>query len=87
MFAECSFGHCGHTGTSIFIEPRTGLYVIILSDATISTVRKYGNENYDAVKKMREDIHNAIRKDLGAHPIHGFIFPNRLSGGFSCRVL
>jgi hypothetical protein len=38
--------------------------VIILSDATVSTVKKYGKENYAEVKQMRSDIHRAIAEDI-----------------------
>jgi len=64
LFPEGSIGHCGHTGQSVFVDLKKGLYVIILSDATISTEKKYGEEKYDIVMKMREDIHNSIMKDL-----------------------
>lgn len=64
LFPEGSIGHCGHTGQSVFADPRSGLYVIVLSDATVSMMRKYGRENYGAVKQMRQDIHEAIRKDM-----------------------
>lgn len=64
LFPKGSIGHCGHTGQSVFVDLKSGLYVAILSDATISGVRKYGCEKYDVVMKMREDIHNAIYEDL-----------------------
>lgn len=64
LFPEGSIGHCGHTGQSVFVDLKSELYVIILSDATISGVKKYGMEKYDIVMKMREEIHNAIKKDL-----------------------
>lgn len=64
LFADGAIGHCGHTGQSVFVDYRTGLYTIILSDATISTVRKYGKEHYDEVMEMRERLHAAIRSDL-----------------------
>ena len=64
LFAKGSIGHCGHTGQSIFIDLKSGLYVIILSDATNSCNKKYGGGRYDVVMKMREDLHNAIKKDL-----------------------
>ncbi len=64
LFSNGSIGHCGHTGQSVFVDLKSGLYVIILSDATVSTIKKYGQEKYDIVMKMREDIHNAIKKDL-----------------------
>ena len=65
LFPSGSIGHCGHTGQSVFIDMESGLYVIILSDATVSTVRKYGRERYSDVTDMREAIHAAIKSDLG----------------------
>ena len=64
LFPVGSIGHCGHTGTSLFLNRESGLYVIILSDATVSIAKKYGNENYDEVMQMREKLHNAIKNDL-----------------------
>ena len=64
LFPVGSIGHCGHTGQSVFLDRTCGLYVIILSDATVSTVRKYGKEKYTEVKRMREALHAAIRADL-----------------------
>ena len=46
------------------VDYRSGLYVIILSDATISTVKKYGKEHYDEVMEMRARLHSAIKCDL-----------------------
>ena len=64
LFSSGSFGHCGHTGQSIFVDNESGLYVIILSDATITVQKKYGRENYGEVIAMRTAIHNAIAADL-----------------------
>ncbi|MBQ8356599.1 MAG: beta-lactamase family protein [Clostridia bacterium] len=64
LFPTGSIGHCGHTGQSVFVDPKSGLYVIILSDATASTVKKHGKEKYCDVIQMRHDIHAAIRADL-----------------------
>ncbi len=64
LFPTGSIGHCGHTGQSVFVDPKSGLYVIILSDATVSTVKKYGKEQYSEVIQMRRDIHAAIKADL-----------------------
>ena len=64
LFSVGSIGHCGHTGQSVFVDRESGLYVIILSDATVSTVKKYGKEKYAEVKQMRADIHAAIKADL-----------------------
>ena len=66
LFPEGSIGHCGHTGQSVFADLQSGFYVIILSDATIQTVHRYGpaSEHYQHVVKMRNEIHSAILKDL-----------------------
>jgi len=64
LFDDGAIGHCGHTGQSVFVDYRSGLYVIILSDATISTVKKYGKEHYNEVMDMRGRIHAAIKQDM-----------------------
>ena len=64
LFPSGSIGHCGYTGQSLFVDPKSGLYVIVLSDATVSTARKYGKINYEEVKLMRHDLHAAIKADL-----------------------
>ena len=64
LFEDGAIGHCGHTGQSVFVDYRSGLYVIILSDATISTVKKYGKEHYNEVIDMRGRIHAAIKQDM-----------------------
>lgn len=66
LFPNGSIGHCGHTGQSIFLDPATGLYVIILSDMTIHAVKKYGSVpgHYEKVKQMRKELHQAILYDL-----------------------
>jgi CubicO group peptidase (beta-lactamase class C family) len=64
LFPNGAIGHCGHTGQSVFVDYKSGLYVIILSDATISTVKKYGAEHYDEVMEMRARIHKTIKYSL-----------------------
>ena len=64
LFNCGSIGHCGHTGQSLFVNLQNGLFVIILSDSTLCTIKKYGVDTYSDVIKMREDIHNAIYADL-----------------------
>lgn len=64
LFGDGAIGHCGHTGQSLFADRKSGLYAIILSDATISTVKKYGNEDYGQVIAMRQEIHNVVKQDL-----------------------
>ena len=64
LFADGSIGHCGHTGQSVFVDYRTGLFMIVLSDATVSNIRNLGRENYAAVKEMRTRLHQAAKQDL-----------------------
>ncbi len=68
LFPAGSIGHCGHTGQSVFVHPESGLYAIILSDATLSTVKKYGHEDYGRVMQMRAELHNAVKADLDEIP-------------------
>ncbi len=64
LFPVGSFGHCGHTGQLLFVDPHSGLYTIILTDATKCNVAKYGHDEYHLVKEMRELLCNAIKADL-----------------------
>ena len=64
LFADGAIGHCGHTGQSVFVDYRTGLYVIILSDATATVAKKYGQSRYEEVKDLRAQLHGAIKQDL-----------------------
>ena len=66
LFPDGAIGHCGHTGQSLFIDPVSELYVIILSDATISSIKKHAPDpyKYSDVMKMRHDIHAAIKAEL-----------------------
>lgn len=64
LFPIGSIGHCGHTGQSVFLDRNSGLYVIILSDATLCSQKKHGFVRYDEVMRMRADLHNAIWEDL-----------------------
>ena len=64
FFPPGSFGHIGHTGQSVFVDPKSGLYTVILSDARLCVNRKFGGAESDEVEKMRRDIHSAIKKDM-----------------------
>ena len=64
LFKAGSIGHCGHTGQSVFVDATSGLYVIVFSDATLCTIKKYSVDTYGDVIRMREDIHNAILTDI-----------------------
>lgn len=74
LFPIGSFGHCGHTGTSMFFSRKENMYVIILTNATRFANMKNNFNGYDYSKttcKMREDIHNAIYADLSEQGMIG----------------
>ncbi len=58
LFEPGAIGHCGHTGQSVFADPRSGLYAVLLTDATLHSSK------YDEVKAMRAAIHQAIKEEL-----------------------
>ncbi len=60
LFPCGAIGHCGHTGQSVFVDVRSGLYAIVLSDMTLSGVKKYNRDRYENVIINREKIHNKI---------------------------
>ena len=66
LFPVGSFGHCGHTGTSIFFSRKKNMYVIILTNATrfLNMKNNFKGYDYGLIEKMREEIHNEIYKDL-----------------------
>ena len=66
LFPIGSFGHCGHTGTSLFFNRKKDLYVIILTNATrfLNMKNNFKGYDYSVIEKMREEIHNEIYKDL-----------------------
>ena len=66
LFPKGSFGHCGHSGQSIFFNREKDLCVVILTNATRFLNMRSGFKGYDysEICKMRECIHNEILKDL-----------------------
>ena len=66
LFSKGSFGHCGHSGQSIFFNREKQLCVIILTNATRFLNKRSGFQGYDynIVCDMRRAIHNEILKDL-----------------------
>ena len=65
LFPDGSIGHEGYTGQSFFLNRELGLYVIILSNATRCTVKKYGKARYEEVCDLRAELHREIGRDLG----------------------
>ena len=58
LFPVGSYGHCGHTGQSVFVDRETGMWAVFLSNAT------YFHRDYSRVCQMRGEFHNAIADDL-----------------------
>ena len=65
LFPEGSIGHDGWTGQSFYLNRDMKLYVILCTNATRCTAKKYGKTNYNEVCAMRAEIHRAIKDDLG----------------------
>ena len=59
-----SIGHGGWTGQSVFVDLKSGLYVIILTDLTVSTQRKFGSPDSDLTKEIIKNIHFKVKQDL-----------------------
>lgn len=66
LFDKGSFGHCGHSGQSIFFDREKEMCVVILTNATRCLNKRSGFKGYDygEIMKMRAEIHNAICDDL-----------------------
>ncbi len=67
LFPAGSFGHCGNTGTSFFMNRAENRYAIVLTNATRFSYMKYDYKrcDYESVMLMREQVHNAILQDIG----------------------
>lgn len=63
-FSKQSFGHTGFTGTSIWIDPRKELFVVLLTNAN----RTHANPDDDKIRRVQPAIHNAIVESLGLVP-------------------
>lgn len=66
LFPTGSFGHTGSTGQSFFINREKQMYVIFLTNSSRYSFIKsdFMHANYHETMKMREDIHNAILRDI-----------------------
>lgn len=66
LFPVGSFGHCGHTGTSFFMNRELDMFVILLTNTTRYSNIRSGFKGYDYgdTIRMRERVHNAIADDL-----------------------
>jgi beta-N-acetylhexosaminidase len=63
-FSPLSFGHYGFTGTSLWIDPQRGLFIILLTNRVNPTV-----ENIK-IRQVRPALHDAIFEALGVANEH-----------------
>ena len=54
LISEGSFGHTGFTGTSIWIDPKVGIYIILLTN------RVHPTRENNKIIKFRRLFHNAV---------------------------
>lgn len=54
-----AFGHVGFTGTSLWIDPESAIYVVLLTN------RVHPTPDNDAIRKIRPALHDAVMEDLG----------------------
>jgi CubicO group peptidase (beta-lactamase class C family) len=54
-----AFGHVGFTGTSLWIDPESAIYVVLLTN------RVHPTPDNDAIRMIRPAFHDAVMEDLG----------------------
>jgi CubicO group peptidase (beta-lactamase class C family) len=62
--SQRAYGHNGFTGTSMWIDPGKGLFVILLTN------RVYPSAANDKIRQVRPALHDAIIEGLGLSPQH-----------------
>ena len=55
-----SFGHTGFTGTSVWIDPERGLFVVLLSN------RVHPSRDNNAIRQVRRDVADAVVEALAS---------------------
>ena len=53
-----AFGHTGFTGTTLWIDPDRGVYVVLLTN------RVHPSRTNDAIKQIRRAVHDAVMREL-----------------------
>ena len=59
LLSPNAFGHTGHTGTGVFVDPDNGIYVVLLT----SRLHLLDNSGED-IWRVRRLVHNAIAAEL-----------------------
>jgi serine-type D-Ala-D-Ala carboxypeptidase len=62
-FTASSFGHTGFTGTSIWVDPERGLFVVLLTNRLNPSAR---NQRH---VQLRRDLHNAVQLAIEDMPV------------------
>jgi CubicO group peptidase (beta-lactamase class C family) len=57
-FSDCSFGHLGYTGTSLWIDPARRLEVVLLSNRVHPTRRN------ERIRRFRPHIHDLVCREI-----------------------
>lgn len=65
--SQRAYGHNGFTGTSMWIDPEKGLFVILLTN------RVYPSAANDKIRQVRPALHDAIIEGLGLSPQHAAV--------------
>ncbi|HET7617194.1 MAG TPA: serine hydrolase, partial [Vicinamibacterales bacterium] len=58
--SPAAIGHTGFTGVSLWIDPTTDLYVVLLTN------RVHPTRNNNAIQPVRRAFHDAVADALGA---------------------
>jgi len=60
--SDRSFGHTGYTGTSLWIDPERGTWVVLLANRT------YDTESNNRMQSLRREVHDFVSEsaDMGA---------------------
>jgi CubicO group peptidase (beta-lactamase class C family) len=58
LFSSISYGHTGFTGTSIWIDPKSDIFAILLTN------RVHPSRDNDSIKRVRAIFHNLVNLDF-----------------------
>jgi beta-glucosidase-like glycosyl hydrolase/CubicO group peptidase (beta-lactamase class C family) len=59
LLSERSFGHTGFTGTSVWVDPERGLFVVLLTN------RVHPSRENNQIEAVRTAVHDAVVESLG----------------------
>ncbi|HEX2203475.1 MAG TPA: serine hydrolase domain-containing protein [Longimicrobium sp.] len=59
--SERSFGHTGYTGTSLWVDPDRGTWVVLLTNRT------YDSENNNRMQALRREVHDRVAEAADAY--------------------